>query len=87
MNKLSLCLQAFIKLMLVSAVIHLVVLAIYFGLTQDSVPLSFYSIVGLNLFFPYLVTGPFANFYSILTIVIVYCIILFFFNHENRRTR
>jgi uncharacterized membrane protein len=79
--------RAFILLMLTSAVIHLVTLAIYFVQTHDSIPLNFFSIVGFDLFFPSLVTSPFATIYSLVATISIYSILFFFFTHENRRSR
>ena len=79
--------KAFILLMLTSAVIHLVTLAVYFVQTHDAVPLNFFSIVGFNLFFPSLVMSPFANMYSLVATLSIYSILFFFFTHENRRFR
>ena len=80
-------LQAFMKLMLVSAIVHLVVLAFYYMKTQDAVPLNFFSIVGLDLFFPALVTSEYAGVFSIVATVGIYVVLFIFFVHENRRTR
>ena len=79
--------RAFVLLMLTSAVIHLTTLAVYFVQTHDEVPLNFFSIVGFNLFFPSLVTMPYAQAYSFVTTLTLYLILFFFFvrNHRNVR--
>lgn len=79
--------KAFIGLMLLSAVLHLIVLAVYFLKTKDSIPLNFFSIIGANLFFPALVTSPFAPLYSFITSIVLYIVIFLFFTHENSRSR
>jgi predicted membrane protein len=78
---------ATVKLMLFSAVLHLSVLAFYFLKTNDLVPLNFYSIVGLNLFFPSFVSSSYSSVLSFVTIVALYLFFLYHSAHENRRTR
>jgi hypothetical protein len=77
--------RAFVLLMLTSAVIHLTTLAIYYLQTRDGVPLNFFSIVGFNLFFPTLVTSPYASLYSFVATLTTYSILFFFFTNKNHR--
>lgn len=84
---LSRYLRAFFKLMILSAVLHLIILACYFVITHDPVPLNIFSIIGANLFFPALVLNEHANLYSFIVTMLVYIVIFLFFTHENRRTR
>jgi predicted membrane protein len=89
-SKIPKYINAFVKLMIFSAVLHLAVLAVlavYFLKTGDGVPLNFFSIVGLSLFFPVLVTSPFAGLYSTGAVVFSYTALYFFFSNESRRTR
>lgn len=86
-TKIPKYINAFVKLMIFSAVLHLTTLAVYFLKTGDGVPLNFFSVVGLNLFFPFLVTSPFAGIYSTAAIVSLYTILYFFFSNESRSTR
>lgn len=79
--------KAFVLLMIVSSIIHLTVLAVYFVQTHDMVPLNFFSIVGLNLFFPSLITIPYALVYSFVTTLTLYLILFFFFAHNHRNDR
>ena len=80
-------LEAFVKLMIFSSVLHLSVIAVYFYKTHDALPLNFFSIVGLDLLFPSLVTSSFATIYSIGTIVVLYTIVLLFFTKGGPKTR
>lgn len=86
-NLISRVIKAFVGLMLLSAIIHLTTLAIYYTKTGDGDPLNFFSIIGFNLFFPQLITSHFAPLYSVAATASLYLIIFFFFTHENRRSR
>jgi hypothetical protein len=69
--------------MFASAVIHLIVLAVYYIKTQDAAPLNFFSVVGLNLFFPSIVYSPFAGLYSLFATATLYFIILYFITQKK----
>jgi hypothetical protein len=86
-KKLPTYLQAVMLFMLLSAILHLGVLAVYFFTTHDSVPLNFFSIIGLDLFSSSFVTSPLAPLYSSVTTLLLYCGIFYYVHHENRRTR
>jgi predicted membrane protein len=75
--------QAFIGLMLFSAVTHLLILAIYFIKTHDDTPLNFFSIIGLDLFFPEIVTSRFSSLFSVITTVVVYSFLYLLFTNKN----
>lgn len=79
--------QALIALMLFSALLHMLILAVYFFMTRDSVPLNFFSIIGLDLFFPTSLTSPFSSLASVLVTLGIYCSFYYYFSHDRRRTR
>lgn len=79
--------QALIALMFFSALLHMLILAVYFVMTHDSVPLNFFSIIGLSLFFPELATSQFSSLASVLLTVGIYCSFYYYFSHDRRRTR
>ena len=79
-------LRACVLLMLTSAVLHLLTLAVYFIMTHNGVPLNFFSIIGFDLFWPTLVHSPFAAVYSYSATIGLFLVLYFFFTHENRRT-
>ena len=71
-------LDAFLKLMFVSAAIHLVVL-IYAGLSHlDVAALNYFSIVGLDLLFPDISKGLMSQVFSLLIIALTYISIFLF---------
>lgn len=65
-------LDALLKLMLLSAVIHMTVLAVYFVLYLDLSRFNFFKIVALDLFYPQLVTTHLTNIYSLGTMFILW---------------
>jgi hypothetical protein len=79
--------DAFVKLMILSSVLHLTTIAIYFLMTHDTRPLNFFSIIGTDLLFPSIAISPYADIYSLSAIVILYSVLYFFFTHESRRSR
>ena len=56
-----------------------------FFTTKDTVALNFFSIVGLNLFFPNIATSRFADLYSVITIIVLYLLLLVLFHHRGKR--
>lgn len=85
LHKIPRFIRALILLMFLSAVIHVVVLVMYFVKTGDVSPFNFFSIVGAHLFFPILVSSHLATLVSFVVAASLYAIIFFFFTHENRR--
>lgn len=77
--------QALLLLMLISAIIHMVVLGIYFIFTLDYSPFNFFRIIGLNLFYPEFVSSPYSASFSIFSIICIYFFsYLFLTNKQNR---
>ena len=87
MYKLPRVVDAFVKLMILSSIVHISTIAVYFLMTHDIAPLNFFSIIGTNLLFPSILTSQFATMYSLGTIITVYTILYMYFTHENRCPR
>lgn len=81
MNKTRL-INALEKLILVSAVFHLILLSIYSIINLDFMVLNYFNLIDLDLFFPEILNGFMSNFYSILTIFIIFLIIYFKFTRK-----
>jgi hypothetical protein len=64
--------QAVIMLMLVSAVLHMLVLALHFLMTLDYAPFNFFRIIGLDIFYPDFVASNSSGYISVITIVGIY---------------
>ena len=75
-------LDALLKLMLLSAVLHMAVLAIYFVLHVDATRFNFFKIINIDLLYPRLVTNSLTNFYSTVVMVVLY---LFFYTFSSKR--
>ena len=57
-------LQALIYLMFISAALHMCILFVYIILSKDATPANFFSIIGLNLFYPAFVASSLGYFLS-----------------------
>jgi hypothetical protein len=76
-------LDALLKLMLVSAGLHVVVV-VFFALIKNNIRvLNYFSIIGLDLFIPDLSTGFVSHIIAILITLVLYLVILFFFTEKN----
>lgn len=75
-------LDALLKLMLLSAVLHMVVLAVYFVVYGDASHFNFFKIIALDLFFPEL-ASDFMHLYSLLIGVWLYVFLFYFFTHKK----
>lgn len=76
-------LQALVLLMLLSAFLHMVVLALHFLITLDYTPFNFFSIIGLNIFYPNFVASPLSGYLSVVVVISIY--FLFLFILRNRK--
>jgi hypothetical protein len=75
-------LDAFLKLILFSGILHLVIVVIA-GLRQGSLrPLNYFSIIGLDQIFPRLNVSFFSHVLALSTALIIYTIILFYFRNK-----
>lgn len=70
-------LDAFLKLMLLSAAMHIAVLAFVCIARRDVAPLNFFSIISLDVVFPGISEGFVSQIASLISIVCLYGIILF----------
>ena len=87
MYKLPRVVDAFVKLMVLSSIIHISTVAIYFFTTHDIAALNFFWIIGTNLLFPSILTSQFATMYSLGAMITLYTILYMYFTHENRHPR
>ena len=72
-------LDALLKLMLLSAIVHAVLVVIFSFLTKDLEFLNYFYIIGLNLFFPNISMGITGQILSAATVVAFYTAIFLFF--------
>lgn len=80
--------DALLKLMLLSAILHMAVLVVYFVLYADISHLNFFKIIAIDLFFPQVTRTNFTDIYSLLVAFGLYMCIYFFFTRRNTvRTR
>jgi hypothetical protein len=64
--------EAGLLLMLMSAFIHMGVLALHFLITFDASPFNFFRIIGLDLFFPVFVSSVIGNYVAAALVVILF---------------
>ena len=76
--------DAVLKLMLLSAIIHMVILAIYILMTGDTSKLSFFKIVAIDLFYPSLGNTSIGHFLSFLAVVVLYILVYIFFTNKDK---
>ena len=79
--------QAVLKLMLLSAVIHVAILVFDFLVSHQTNNLSFFSIVGVDLFYPNFVVSSFGQMVSYGTVIILFIIIYFFFTKSSTKNK
>lgn len=79
--------QALVKLMFLSAFVHVVLLIISWITRGGSDELYFLNIVGVNLYYPSFVNSEIGHMTSVFLMIALYTVIYFFFTHESRRTR
>ncbi|MBU2103245.1 MAG: hypothetical protein ABH865_09475 [Candidatus Omnitrophota bacterium] len=72
--------EAFVKFVLFSAIIHVVVLLILALRSATATYLNYFYILQINLLFPGLTHGAMAQIVSILSAAIIYLVILLFFD-------
>ncbi len=77
--------RALFYLMFVSAVLHLILLGISFIVKPDFGLFNFFSIIGLNLFYPDFVFSRLGLIVSSLTAFCIYCIIFFLLKNKTSR--
>ena len=67
------------KFVVFTAIIHIYLLIVYSIMKSDIMHLSYFNIIGLNLFLPDIMNGVFSQIVSIIIIVTIYFIIYFYF--------
>ncbi len=72
------------NVMLFSAIVHMIMIAIYSIVKLNTVKFNFFDILDLDLFFPNIIKGNLSQVFSIIAFVIVYCI-FFFINKERSK--
>ena len=72
------------NVMLFSAIIHMIMIAIYSIVNLNTVKFNFFDILDLDLFFPNIIKGNLSQIFSIIAFVIVYCI-FYFINMEKKK--
>lgn len=78
-------LDALLKLMLLSAVIHILVLAIY-SISHGNVShLNFFKIINIDLFFPEIVNMDCYGLYSFVITIWLYISIYYFYNLKKKK--
>ena len=80
-NKYILALK---NVMLFSAIIHMIMIAIYSIVKLNTVKFNFFDILDLDLFFPNMIKGNLSQIFSIIAFVIVYCIFYFINKEKNK---
>lgn len=72
-------LEAFLKFVLVSALVHLSVLAVILVLTGDITYFNYFEILELEWFFPGISEGLLSQVLSAVTMVVLYAVTYFYF--------
>lgn len=75
-------LDALLKLMLLSAILHMAVLVLYFVVHGDASRFIFFKIINIDLFIPELASDCMHS-YSLLLSVWLYVFIFYFFTHKK----
>ena len=76
--------DALIKLILFSAVFHIILIIIYSIVNLDITHLNYFNILDIDLFFPGIIDGPLSQVFSILMIAIIYLIIYSVFTKKDK---
>jgi len=66
------------KLILFSAISHIILLILYSIINLTIIPLNYFNILDLDLFFPNIINGHLSQILSLIIIAIIYWIIYFF---------
>jgi len=76
--------DALIKLILFSAVFHIILITIYSIVNLDITYLNYFNILDIDLFFPGIIDGSLSQVFSILMITIIYLIIYSVFTKKDK---
>ena len=77
-------LDAFLKFLLFSAILHFLVLVVTSIITLDIGFLNYFDIVGINLFIPGIGSGMISQIFSLSLILILYALIFFLYTKKNK---
>ena len=61
-----------LTLMLLSAFLHMGILALHFLFTFDASPFNFFKIIGLDLFYPNFVSSVSGNYIASIVVIVLY---------------
>lgn len=75
-------LDAFLKFLLLSAIIHPSLLLISFSTNLNVSLLNYFDIIGLNLFFPGIIEGYLSQILSVIIMIAIYLIIYLHFTKK-----
>lgn len=78
-------LDALLKLMLLSAIIHMIVLVTYSILNGNVSHLNFFKIINIELFFPEIVNVDCYGLYSFVITIWLYIFLYYFSNIRNKK--
>lgn len=76
--------EAFSRLIIFSAIVHLFVLGFYTVLNLDITRINYFSILDLDLFFPGINKSLGAQIFSIIVVVVIY--LIFYFIPKSSKT-
>lgn len=79
--------QAVIKLMWLSAFLHMCILGLHGLVYRSSEGFSFFDIINDGAFYSNFVSSDLGKNVSAITLAVLFLLIYFFATHENRRTR
>lgn len=72
-------LEAASKLIIISAIIHLLILTIYAIINLDITYLNYFNIIDLNLFFPDIIQGFLSQTLSLIIVILLFFLIYKFY--------
>ena len=77
-------LDAFLKFLLFSAILHFLVLVVTSIITLDIGFLNYFDIIDVNLFLPGIDVGMISQIFSASLIIILYALIFFLYTKKNK---
>lgn len=78
-------LDSFLKLLLVSAIIHFTLLVGYSIIHLELTPLNYFHILAIDLFFPSIMSVKYINYISAIPVIIIYVLAYIYFTGNNRK--
>jgi uncharacterized RDD family membrane protein YckC len=77
-------LDALLKFIIISAVFHIILLIIFSIVTSDIIPLNYFNILELDLFFPNIIKGTLSQALSVVVMIVIYVLIYLFFTKKKK---